>query len=680
MFRIPDRLEELRDEQSFGDTYLVKNLQSADDLYDALRDAGDAFNNEGTSFIFEHFDTFYSCLVHFQTLSPETRHLAWKILLHSTRRVQEDLNEFFEFFQMSKRKPMQLVLSMICYAFVSFADLYLERVLKKKDAKKKDITAEKLMDDLENASVALAEILGHRINSLFEPFHYIKTFMHLVTKFAYKVLEKIFPNASSLNARTDMLFKNIADLISISIDKYDNANRNSMMIIQLFQTSETFAVPMAALVAINVGRSQSTSMIIDMIHQIKKYQASELARDSSCPRAIKNFLVELCNRQMPYMFKCMHEILELLGTESHYLFRNAALEIIAIVIENMFPCPTTKRDQLLKEMLLEKLEAHIHDVSTYSRNKCLQMWAQLASKGVIPINLILDIVRAGVERLEDKSSFVRKSAMSLLTAFLVEPQFVVLYSSDIAKLKEVYKKAIQEMEKYLNQIEKEQEKSENATVDAMLLDDVQEEEDDEEEFNEEMEQDGNEIQQPKHDKKTKGKRELSSSMGLPPKKKAKMLQVNEKLVQLTNAWFSIEKSFSVWWTKEGRKLFDIEDEDQAEELPIDLEQKSAAFKQFRKACIENEFYLALRILTALQEKYPEEPCFKHFNEILKKIADEDEYLDLDNEEMVDCVTGETSNKRRSFANEEDIEIEDIREQLYEVLDYNDKLFIARILK
>lgn len=685
VFRMPDRLEELRDEKNFGETYLVKNVVPADDLDCVLREAGEALNRNGTDYILEHFDTFYSCLVHFQAMPPETRQLAWKILLHSTIKVQEDLEDFFEFFQMSRRKSMQIKLSMICYAFISFADLYLECVSKKKDAKKDDVTAEKLMSDLENGSVSLAEILGHRINSLFEPYHFSKTFMHLVTKFAYKVLEKIFINTSSLNARTDLLFKNIADLITISVDKYENANRNAMMIIQMFQTNENFAVPMAALVAVNVSRSHSTSMILDMIRQIKKYQASDLSRDSSCPRAIKNFLVELCHRQKPYMFKCMHEILELLGSESHYLFRNAALEIIAIVIEDMFPCPELKRDQLLKEMLLEKLEAHIHDVSTYSRNKCLQMWAQLATKGVIPINHILDIVRAGVERLEDKSSFVRKSAMGLLTSFLIEPQFVVLYSKDIAKLKEVYGKAIKDMEEYLARIEKEQASpldTLNATIDWALVEDEQEENGDEEmEQEEEMDQDEEEDKKASRSKKKKGKRELSTPTGSPPKKKAKMLHVNEKLVKLASAWFSIEKSFNVWWVREGRKLFEEDLEDQLEEPQINLDQKDAAFKQFRQAISEGEYANGLCILRALQDKYPEEPCFQHFNAILKQISEEEDLDKDDDDNLVDMGGGEASKKRRSFANENDIEIEDEnQEPLYEVLDYNDNLFIARILK
>lgn len=79
--------------------------------------------------------------------------------------------------------------------------------------------------------------------------------------------------------------------------------------------------------------------------------------------------------------------------------------------------------KILRDECLDDLWTHMNDVSSYVRSKVLQIWNDLKNQNAVPLNWILRIVTRAIERLEDKTSTVRKNAIALLRSFLESNPF-----------------------------------------------------------------------------------------------------------------------------------------------------------------------------------------------------------------------------------------------------------------
>lgn len=79
--------------------------------------------------------------------------------------------------------------------------------------------------------------------------------------------------------------------------------------------------------------------------------------------------------------------------------------------------------KVLRDECLDDLWTHMNDISSYVRSKVLQIWNDLKRQNAVPLNWILRIVTRAIERLEDKTSTVRKNAIALLRSFLESNPF-----------------------------------------------------------------------------------------------------------------------------------------------------------------------------------------------------------------------------------------------------------------
>lgn len=81
-----------------------------------------------------------------------------------------------------------------------------------------------------------------------------------------------------------------------------------------------------------------------------------------------------------------------------------------------------------QEALLQILSDRAHDSSSYTRAATMKAWARLAESRSIPKDRILDVTRIAIDRLEDKTVVVRKSAMQVRIASLASIRCLPLSS------------------------------------------------------------------------------------------------------------------------------------------------------------------------------------------------------------------------------------------------------------
>lgn len=591
VFRIPDRIEELVDSDNFPDYYLVKAPISPDEIPRKIGQADTLLKSNGPDFIFETFDTFYYTIQHFSTMDSNIRDEAFVLLYKSLTKLQNQLTLFFENFQMNDRLYYQNKLQMIMYAFVQMCERFEDDIADSESGKKKKkiSTSDLYQSSKRNYLTLLLKIFSMRLDRLFVPAHFLNSFVNVVTKFAYKIVE------TQPRLKGTVPFQLICEIIDIAIEKYDHVLSYCMKIIELLQTKESLVGIVASLVTFNIKQNNHYLLISHILVQIKSIDINELSRDSSAPRAISAFLVEIAQQCTEQMFKCITDLLEFLEQDS-YLLRNAALEIISIIIIKMLRMPKLQRDGLIKRKLMENLENHIHDVTSYTRSKVLHLWCNLLQNDAIPISHLNRIIQLAIGRLDDKSCFVRKYAVQFLSLTLKENPFKIMNKKELSKLlkivetkrKECYDKYESLCDSQSNQV------NEILNIGQNLMN----------------EGDSNDPDKTLDQTESTDPDDSSSSLKRKSESFEKSIKKQkidtEDIVNHANIWADLEKSFLDFWKKKGSEL------NLDEDFPDDIPQESFkdALDFYIDLVIGKDFQKALKVLFALKSLYPTEDVFK----------------------------------------------------------------------
>ena len=310
---------------------------------------------------------------------------------------------------------------------------------------------------------------------------------------------------------------------------------------------------MANLVEAIVKKHNQKLIISEIIREIKRIDIRELSRDSSGPKAISSFLVEVSEKCPQEMIQSISDLLDFLEEDS-YLMRNATLSIIGNLVMKELSKDCSKEKRNLRDQLLDKLEDHIHDITSYTRSRALQVWCTLCQAEVIPLPRLETLIEAIVGRLRDKSCFVRKYAVQFLNQFLTRNPFAAKLSIDVLKTCH---------------------KDEEEKLKALIA------------LNEQKEMQFN------------GQNEKNSN-------------------DLTKTWENIEPEFLQFWneiTTSSLDSFD-DDNDRVENQTIlsncdDIEE---VFNHFRSLLIEKKFKSALSLLKKIKDQFPDNRTIHHKND------------------------------------------------------------------
>ena len=70
-------------------------------------------------------------------------------------------------------------------------------------------------------------------------------------------------------------------------------------------------------------------------------------------------------------------------TTQSYMMRNGVLGVIGETVAGALSSPSLdEQSRITRDKLLDRLEQHLHDVNAFVRNRCLQIWLQLANAKV----------------------------------------------------------------------------------------------------------------------------------------------------------------------------------------------------------------------------------------------------------------------------------------------------------
>lgn len=95
-----------------------------------------------------------------------------------------------------------------------------------------------------------------------------------------------------------------------------------------------------------------------------------------------------------------------------YIIRNAIVDLIGNSIIYMHNNESVD-SRYTRDTLLDILQERVHDIHAFTRSNCLKVIEQVFTEESLPLNRIVTMTALAGDRMKDKSSFVRKSAMKV---------------------------------------------------------------------------------------------------------------------------------------------------------------------------------------------------------------------------------------------------------------------------
>ncbi|XP_075978130.1 CAP-D2 condensin subunit [Anticarsia gemmatalis] len=460
-FAIPLQKDELL--ESHAGQYHVEDIVQPRVLLSKLQDAARAFNTDGVDFILEHFDTYFSIIVHGSKLEWNVINKGFDHIMRATKNL---CNHFEMLFQEEIDADMRTknlnILKMMMYLFTQImkvkdvklaADNSTKLTLGKKGKKTTD--DEEFCgwteSDKQAALVTLHLLLQHPLSKLWDPPLAEDNFVTMVADPCYKALEEQIIKNKSVR-------ETVFQVLGVLIKKYNHGTSCLIKLVQVLQMVEHAVSPICAGVVQLTKEFGIGTFGPQMVREIAEALAStdeENAGAGTEQGAARNcgaFLLELTKELPKEMSNAIATIQPYLESDESYTLRISVLgmmcEVLSVELrgEGLSDTQRAQRDDFLDD-----LHEHIHDLSAYVRHKVLQFWCRLQRENCVPVSRQRTVLERAIGRLKDKAALVRKAAIQLLKIFLECNPFSAQLKLDILEEQlQTEQKILDDLQKKLN--------------------------------------------------------------------------------------------------------------------------------------------------------------------------------------------------------------------------------------
>ncbi|KAH8370062.1 hypothetical protein KR093_002055, partial [Drosophila rubida] len=415
---------------SRGDQFYVQQIYAPNEIPEQLLTCKTKVHQCDPFYIFEHFDTYYSIIETKTNDAAAIRNLmrAFDLLYLTVDQLGGQLAPLLASNEppSSQDRVRFLNLTKMCVYLiintVKRVDVVVQQALKEQQLnqqKKRGKQAETLEQypdwDVKRGKflIQLYNIMQHQLEKLWSPPVAEENFVSMVCDICYRTLELLPPRPDNRHI-IDTLFH----IFGIAIKRYNHAITFPARTLQILRSTEHASTAVANGILL-LHEEYNISTIFSIILKDLVEALTLDTSDTAVSRNFSNFLAEFSGiapkLMIPHLSKLGDELLD---CESHVL-RNCVLQIMgdAVVSE----LTSEELDDEMKEArneFLDNLVAHVNDISAHVRSKVLHIWHHLKEQHAIPLCFLIKVLREAVDRLEDKSSLVRKSAIQLIKAFL----------------------------------------------------------------------------------------------------------------------------------------------------------------------------------------------------------------------------------------------------------------------
>lgn len=382
----------------------------------------------------------------FQDVPDKERDLLVKLMFKSITLLLEhletllgDVNNYaIQDLDERRRECKQLKLNifvfctLIDYLEKRSGDTVIAEVGKKGKGKKKTKEIASEWDKCREKSIfILSKIFTQTLQWLFNPQVVDEDFVTYVMNVNWKLFENATNKQKELINSTTIIF-------GTGIERYKQAFNFKTAVVNLLQNKENLVNNVVNLVELITRDYNQNQLISDIVEEVYEMDKQLLVKNAVGPRALSQFIGDLSERCARQFISAVPALLGLLDDEP-YMLRNGALTAIgSILLSELSEENMSEEKKVIRNQLLDKLEDHIYDITSFTRGKTVAVWKRLCECSKIPLSRIDRVVELIVERLMDKASYVRKQSIQFLTVFIEVNQYTLKLSNEL--LQEIFEK------------------------------------------------------------------------------------------------------------------------------------------------------------------------------------------------------------------------------------------------
>ncbi|KAG5344488.1 CND1 protein, partial [Acromyrmex charruanus] len=408
---------------SHAGQYFVEEITPLRALSQTLDSTRLALQSNGAHFILNHFDTFFSVIIHGSKVELQVClrffsriHKAVEILVDEQEKIFDHGKDITE---EEDRETYLCINNMLAYLFSWFIchiEEHVKTINENNIGKRKKGTKSDIEEEWEQSRQKALELLYRwlqiPLHKIWRPPIVDNSFVMTLAQICYKILEQ------SKDAKQKHARETIFEILGTLVKKYNHGITCVVRIVQLVKLYDALAVPIAAGVVHMITECGCNGLIKEVMNEIGQSEVNET--DS---RNISIFLENIAISQPNLIIPILDNITDYLSSE-FYTMRNCVIGILgAMVQKTLTGEDLTDKQKDQRDECLDNLEEHMLDCNAYVRSKVLQTWQRLCCEGAVPLTRHGKLLAYTALRLEDKSANVRKQALQLLRTLLQSNPF-----------------------------------------------------------------------------------------------------------------------------------------------------------------------------------------------------------------------------------------------------------------
>lgn len=420
--------------------YYVKDVVPAREIGAQVRGFLSKKRLLDTKCVVDSFDLLYSVITNFHSLDEKVIQDAFDLALLGVSKVESDLTILLQDSDASldfdTKKQAQNHLKMSCYVLCHLIELVEAESSKPSPdvatsaTKGRKKIATNNMKFLEWASQKLKAVQCLKnihelsLQCLWSPQPVEDEYINLVADCFFKLIE----DAGNLKSST--IKDAFTTVIGLNIKRHSYAIGCVMKVIQVLQAHEHVASFLAEALLIFSEKFGMKSIVGDCIRELCRLDSLENAQDCGGIRNLATFLVELTDRMPELVTKSAGLLVDLLNVKNYTVRIGVLTVFFKIVLDVLSKEGLDNKEKELRDALLDHLEEHILDENAFVRSKVLQLWQDMCNKKCIPLDRQQTLLELIANRLCDKSSVVRKSAVGFVSSYLASNPFLAKLSPE----------------------------------------------------------------------------------------------------------------------------------------------------------------------------------------------------------------------------------------------------------
>ncbi|KAF2001404.1 hypothetical protein P154DRAFT_464333 [Amniculicola lignicola CBS 123094] len=294
------------------------------------------------------------------------------------------------------------------------------------------------------------------------------TFISMLTDPIYTLLD------NEVRMKEKIFRMNCWRPLNIAVKHHGHGSAAQTHVVQKVCYYEHLAEPMAECLQILDNEYDHRQLTESVLEELSKKQFD--SNDPKGPKFVSNFLARISALLPHVVIKQMTLLQSFLESES-YTLRCALIEVVGYLIEDLSKKPEDERSETRKAQILDfyyVLERRFLDLNPYCRSKVMQVYVKLCDLENFPSKKRMFAAALAAESLEDKSSNVRRNAISLLEKLVRTHPYP--YFKGMLK-REEWTEQLELCEAQINELKppaelQERTASDEPTVDQSLLEDA----------------------------------------------------------------------------------------------------------------------------------------------------------------------------------------------------------------